>query len=155
MKVFLLAGLLALAGCKFNFDSDKPMGSASECWDAGIKVSASGLAQTAAKNAFVKSLPNTLLPADADGISASFSFSLKNFFVTSYDPLSGSATCGAVYSFSYSRPDGSSYSENLGETIKFEVFQGENGMSAFQAGVDMLSTNFQYDPNANDSAPTP
>ncbi|WBO58119.1 hypothetical protein GT370_12770 [Acidocella sp. MX-AZ03] len=59
-----------------------------------------------------------------------------------------------MYSFSYTRPDGSTYSDDQGNTIGFEVYQAEQGQKIVISADDYDSATFQYQDDGGAASPS-
>lgn len=150
MKVVLPAlCLLVLAGCDAH-KGDKALGSVAECWSPETKNAAQLAAFQDVLSDFTQSLPSGMSDADVNKTGGSMKLRLSDFFVESYDPVSGAADCGAAYDFSYTRPDGISYSDDQGNTVDFEVYQAENGQKIVVKGDDYDPESFQYEDDGGD-----
>ncbi|EKM99480.1 hypothetical protein [Acidocella sp. MX-AZ02] len=156
MKRLIAAfALLALTGCH---SADKQAGlgrgDAGECWSAPSKSAAQLAAFQLALATLTQSLPDGMTDAQASKIGGSMKLTLSKFFLESYDPVAGAANCGAVYSFSYTRPDGSTYSDDQGNTIGFEVYQAEQGQKIVISADDYDSATFQYQDDGGAASPS-
>ncbi|HQT46333.1 MAG TPA: hypothetical protein PLY97_03835 [Acidocella sp.] len=144
--------LLLLVGCKFSFDSSPPPpvpppapNPLVGCWDSRVKASLQPLAQQIAWAGFVKSLPPKFTPAQVAKLKASFVVSVSTFLAYSYEPNAGSLVCGAGYGYSYKRPDGTVMRHNGGDLLKFDVYQGENGLVPTMNGAEQQAINIEYE----------
>ncbi len=136
--------LLVLAGCHSKSDAGKALGSIGECWSPETKSAAQLAAFQNILSDFTQSLPSDMPDADVSKVGGTMKLQLSDFFVESYDPVAGAADCGAVYSFSYTRPDGTTYSDTEGNTIDFEVYQAEKGQKVVVKEDDYDASAFQY-----------
>lgn len=151
IAIVVLASL-SLSACKFSFDSaDSPKPSPpppdpiSGCWNPSIKIGEQQLAGQLALTNFVKSLPPDFAPEDISKIKSSFHLTVDEFMTFSYEKSSDSLTCGADFSYTYVRPDGSTMTHDSGDVLKFEVYQSENGPDPMMSGVDQSAINIQYE----------
>jgi hypothetical protein len=144
--------LLLLAGCKFSFDSSPPAplpppapSPLVGCWDARVKASLQPLAQQIAWSGFIKSLPTRFTQAEIAKTKDSFVLSVSTFLTYSYEPNSGALVCGAGYGYSYRRPDGTVMTHNAGDLLKFDVYQGEDGLVPTMNGAEQQAIDIQYE----------
>lgn len=142
--------LLVLAGCHAKSGDGKALGSVAECWSPGTKSAAQLAAFQSVLSDFTQSLPAGMSDSDVSKTGGTMKLQLSDFFVESYDPVAGAADCGAVYAFSYTRPDGTVYSDADGNTIDFEVYQAEAGQKIVVKDDDYDAATFQYQDNSGD-----
>lgn len=150
-RIIIFVIPLLLAGCKFSYDTnnDTPPKPAPNplagCWDPNVKADIKQLAQQIALVSFEKSFPSSFTQEKVDQTKASFSLNVQGYLAFSYNRRSGSLVCGGDFGYTYKRPDGTVMNHYAGNLLRFNVYQGENGLVPTLDGEQQSILNILYE----------
>lgn len=114
------------------------------CWNQNLTGGIDQLAQQIAKPEFEDTLPSSMSDADKAKVISSLSIKLTNNAFTGESRAGGTINCDAAISFSYTRPDGSNYSNNNGNIVTYIMHPAADGWSYEMDGESIPSGIIHY-----------
>lgn len=124
------------------------------CWNSSLTGGIDQLAQQIAKPELEDTLPSAMSDADKAKVLSSLSINLLNNAFTGASRGGGTINCEAAMSFSYTRPDGSIYSNNDGNIVTYIMHPAANGWSYEMSGTSIPPGIIRYKPAPQPAAST-
>jgi hypothetical protein len=107
------------------------------CWISTVTTGLNDLVLEEAKPVFKASYPDAMSASDQDATTESFSITLSNYGFTSSSDEGGTINCNASMSFNYTRPDKTTYTNNDGNIVSYQVHPSQGGYSSEMNAADV------------------
>lgn len=123
----------------------------SACWSPNVVTGLDDLAAQEALPSLKETYPENMSKQDQDAVSASFSVKLADYSYGGGSAASGTINCSASISYSYTRPDKTTYTHDNGDIISYSIQYSQYGWQAEMNGASIPSSLVSYNDDTQPS----